>query len=228
MDERAQGLVLRIYPLTETSLIVHWLTNDFGRIATVAKGARRPKSPFRGKLDLFHLCDLLITRSRHSELHTLKEVSLIDAHATLRGDFDRLRKVVYASALVEQTTETDSPVPELFDLLISFIREIAAHATETLVLAFELKLLLLLGLTPNLDEQRLSPGGRKLIEFLTDAGWDKIPSLRMTVPQGGELRRFLEGFLIYHLGKVPRSRGRAFDTNAKSEPKKESGCNKPV
>src|ERR1043165_2691769 len=93
MDERAFGLVLRTYPLTETSLIVHWLTSDLGRIATVAKGARRPNSAFRGKLDLFHLCDLLVTRSRRSELHTLKEVSLIDPHGSLRGDFDRLRKV---------------------------------------------------------------------------------------------------------------------------------------
>ena len=46
--ERATGLVLRTRPLTETSLIVLWLTREAGRLATVAKGARRPKSPFRG------------------------------------------------------------------------------------------------------------------------------------------------------------------------------------
>ena len=40
MDERARGLVLRVYPLTETSLIVNWLTEEFGRLSTVAKGAR--------------------------------------------------------------------------------------------------------------------------------------------------------------------------------------------
>src|SRR5258706_432091 len=53
MDERAQGIALRVYPLTETSLIIRWLTREIGRISTVAKGARRAKSPFRGKLDLF-------------------------------------------------------------------------------------------------------------------------------------------------------------------------------
>ena len=53
MIESATGLILRIRPLTETSLIVHWLTPEFGRVATVAKGARRPKSPFAGKLDIF-------------------------------------------------------------------------------------------------------------------------------------------------------------------------------
>ncbi len=51
--ERAHGLVLRTRPLTETSLIVNWLTLELGRVSTVAKGARRAKSLFRGKLDLY-------------------------------------------------------------------------------------------------------------------------------------------------------------------------------
>ena len=46
MVETTTGLVLRTRPLTETSLIVHWLTREFGRLATVAKGARRPNHPF--------------------------------------------------------------------------------------------------------------------------------------------------------------------------------------
>src|SRR5436190_23742686 len=55
MVERTQGLILRTRPLSGVSLIVQWLTPDAGRIATVAKGARRSNSPFRGKLDLFYL-----------------------------------------------------------------------------------------------------------------------------------------------------------------------------
>src|SRR5207302_4043038 len=80
MIESATGLILRTRPLTETSLIIHWLTPDLGRIATVAKGARRPKSPFRGKLDLFYLADFSFSRSRRSELHNLREVNLRELH----------------------------------------------------------------------------------------------------------------------------------------------------
>ena len=46
MYERTTGLILSLFPLTETSLVVHWLSPDMGRIGTVAKGARRPKSAF--------------------------------------------------------------------------------------------------------------------------------------------------------------------------------------
>ena len=110
----ATGLILRTRPLTETSLIVNWLTPNFGRISTVAKGARRPKSPFRGKLDLFYLADLSFSRSRRSDLHTLREVSLRETHSSLRQDLGQLRQASYCAALIEQTTETETPLPAVF------------------------------------------------------------------------------------------------------------------
>src|SRR6266436_1713579 len=97
----ATGIVLRTRPLTETSLIVHWLTPDFGRIATVAKGARRHKSPFLGKLDLFYLADFSFSRSRSSDLHNLREVNLRETHGALREDIFRLRHAAYATAFIE-------------------------------------------------------------------------------------------------------------------------------
>src|ERR1700687_5232239 len=100
MIQSATGLILRTRPLTETSLIVHWLTPDFGRIATVAKGARRPKSPFLGKLDLFYVADFSFSRSRHSDLHLLREISLRELHPALRRDLVSLRQAAYATELV--------------------------------------------------------------------------------------------------------------------------------
>src|SRR5580692_12824213 len=105
MIETSTGLILRTRPLTDTSLIVHWLTEDLGRLATVAKGARRPKSPFAGKLDLFYLADFSFQRSRHSELHQLREVSLRQTHAAIRTELEYLQQASYCTALVEQVTE---------------------------------------------------------------------------------------------------------------------------
>src|SRR5436189_1458255 len=98
-DERSTGLILRTRLLTDTSLIVHWLAPDLGRIATVAKGARRPKSPFRGKLDLFYLGEFSFTRSRRSDLHTLREVTLKETHPALRNDLSFLQPASYCAAL---------------------------------------------------------------------------------------------------------------------------------
>ena len=86
MSESASGIILRTRLLTETSLIVHWLTAKSGRIATVAKGARRAKSPFLGKLDLFYEADFSFGRSRRSDLHILREVILRETHGAIRTD----------------------------------------------------------------------------------------------------------------------------------------------
>src|SRR5947209_19930586 len=116
MIENATGIILRTRPLTDTSFIIHWLTPDFGRLATVAKGARRSKSPFAGKLDLFYLAEFTFLRSRRSELHTLCEVALQETHSALRQELAALRQAAYCASLIEQTTETESPIPTVFDL----------------------------------------------------------------------------------------------------------------
>ena len=205
MTETTRGLIVRTRPLTETSLIVHWLTPDQGRLATVAKGAQRPKSTFRGKLDLFYLADFSFVRSRKSELHNLREVSLIQPNSFLRKDLEALQQVSYATVLLEQTTETETPIPVLYELLLellAFLR--ACSASAQALFAFELKLLDELGLTPDLAGTKLLPGTRAVIKGLADSDWNYVSLLKLTPAQEREIRQFLHGFLIYHLGRVPK------------------------
>ena len=214
MSERSIGLIVRTRPLTETSLIVHWLTNDFGRLSTVAKGARRPKSPFRGQLDLFYLAEFSFVRSRRSDLHILTEVSLLEAHRALRQEMGYLRQAAYAAALVEQTTELETPLPAVYSLL----KELLAHLPDAppqarTVFAFELKLLHELGLAPDLAQAQLSPDGKDLVRSLAQTDWSGLGTLKPTQAQALEVRQFLHGFLIYHLGKLPSGRAEALKSS---------------
>lgn len=204
------GLILRTRPLTETSLIVHWLTPDLGRVATVAKGARRPKSAFRGKLDLFYEADFSFARSRSSELHTLREVILRQTHSRLREDLHALQQAAYCTALLEQTTETETPIPMLHALFHALLTEVVQGAGEPrTVLAFEAKLLVELGQQPDMDEVKLSPGSRQIYARLELEDWAALARLKLSAGQEVELRQFLHGFLIYHLGRIPKGRGDA-------------------
>jgi DNA repair protein RecO (recombination protein O) len=207
MTESSTGLILRTHPLTDTSLIVHWLTPDFGRLATVAKGARRAKSPFLGKLDLFYRADFSFNRSRRSDLHTLREVSLRETHNPLRQDLRRLRLAAYAAAFIEQATETGTPLPAVFDLMNGFVDCLCRQepAPQT-VFAFELKLLHELGLKPDLGKTRLTPGGRQIARALLQNDWPACSRLKPAPAQTAELAQFLHGFLIFHLGHLPKGR----------------------
>ena len=207
MIESATGLILRTRPLTETSLIVHWLTADFGRIATVAKGARRIQSPFLGKLDMFYLADFSFSRSRRSDLHTLREISLRETHTALRQDLRRLRQAAYAATLVEQATETETPLPAVFELMNGFLDCLCRQpSAPQIVPAFELKLLHELGLKPDLGKTKLTPGAKQIVRALMQNDWAACSRLKPTSAQAGELWQFLHGFLIFHLGRLPQGR----------------------
>ena len=127
MTESATGIILRRLSLTETSLIVNWLTPNFGRIASVAKGARRPKSPFSGKLDLFYEADFSFNRSRRSELHNLREVRLRQTNGALRNDIIKLHQAAYGAAFIVQTTEVETPLPGVYDLFQKFLECLCAQ-----------------------------------------------------------------------------------------------------
>jgi DNA repair protein RecO (recombination protein O) len=207
MIETATGIILRTRPLTDTSLIIHWLTPELGRLATVAKGARRAKSPFAGKLDLFYLADFSFQRSRHSELHNLREVSLKETHAGLRKELGYLEQASYCTALVEQTTEMETPLPEIFELMSGFLKSLPQHApSPQMLFGFEIKLLSEQGLQPDLENDRMAADLKQILRMLLVSDWDAMAKLKLTPQQVTGLRQFLHGFLIYHLGKIPHNR----------------------
>ncbi|MCC6234564.1 MAG: DNA repair protein RecO [Verrucomicrobiales bacterium] len=211
MDERATGVVLRVRLLTETSLVVHWLTEEHGRVATVARGARRPKSPLRGKLDLFHLGEFTFRRSRHSDLHQLGEVMLGETHPMLRRDWRRLTEASYGVAVVEQATESDTPLPELWPVFTGFLRAVNDQEPWAgRIAALELKVLEATGLIPDFERESLSAEARELALQLLAAPWAEVDGWRTgTEVPLGLLTRFLHGFLIYHLGRLPKGRAEA-------------------
>lgn len=115
--ETTAAILLRKRKFSDTSLIVSWCTESLGCIQTMAKGARRTKSPFAGKLDLFFETEIQIARSRKSSLHTLTEVALRRTFPGIRQSYLRTQAAAYFVELIELCTERDHHEPELFDLL---------------------------------------------------------------------------------------------------------------
>ncbi len=141
------AILLRKIKLTETSLITCWLTPEFGRIKTVAKGALRPRNRLAGVLDLFHLCEIQFQPARTGDLHTLREATLCESFPGLRTDYPKVALASYATELLERATESETPVPELFDLLLRALRFlIASPASRRALYHFESELARLLGI----------------------------------------------------------------------------------
>ena len=115
--QSTRATLIRLTRLTDTSLIVHWFSEGFGLIKTVAKGARRPTSPFAGQLDLFFSGEIAVQFTRRGELHALREIFIHRWREGLRKNYTATLFAAYCCQLLESSVEPEHPAPELHDLL---------------------------------------------------------------------------------------------------------------
>lgn len=183
--ERSDAILIRLTRLTDTSLIVHWFTADHGLIKTVAKGARRPNSPFAGKLDLFFSAEILWQASRGGELHALREVALGATRERLRTSYDSILLAGYCCRLLETAVERDHPEPTMHDLLrraLDHVDEAGASARALRHFEEELARILGVGHGGGRASERLRealgglPGQRRqVLDRLEDPGNFRFP-----------------------------------------------------
>ena len=143
---KCRGTLIRRTPLTESSLIVSWCTKEHGIVRCVAKGARRPKSPFAGKLDLFVEAEFEIARSKKSDLHVLRDLSVTDPRLGLRGSYLQTLAATYFVQLLALVAEPETPISPLYDLLeraLTYLKD--AQPDRRAVLHFEKELARALG-----------------------------------------------------------------------------------
>lgn len=140
------AILVRRTRLTDTSLIVHWFTQDHGLLKTVAKGARRPTSPFAGKLDLFFGGEITFARAQRGDLHALREVVIQDWREGLRRQYSATLLAAYFCQLLELAVEIEHPEPDLYDLLRRALNHVdTASASLRAMDHFEAELARLLG-----------------------------------------------------------------------------------
>ena len=141
------AFVLHSYAWRETSLIVELLSRDFGRMAVVARGAKRPTSQFRGILMPFS--PLAVSWSGRSELKTLVRAEWHGGLAPLRGE--GLLAAFYMNELLVRLLPRADAHPALF---ASYLQSLAALARQEddrdrVLRCFELDLLRDLGVAPS-------------------------------------------------------------------------------
>ena len=150
---RDRALILRRFPFGETSLVLHVVTREHGRVHLLAKGAYRPKSRFWCVLDLFDTLDLEWSHAARRELQLLQAGSITRRRHRIASDLRRYRAALTALELTELGAQEAQPCPELFDLLARTLDRLLPEgpAPDLALVVFELGFLGQLGLSPALS-----------------------------------------------------------------------------
>ena len=149
---RAEGIVLHAWDLGEHDRLVTLYTRDHGRLAAVARGARRLRSRFAGALELFTWGDAVGFEREGRNLVRLDHFDIRQPFRRLREDLESLGQGARMIEAVARLTAERDAQPLCFALLLRGLRALDAGAAPARVqLAFALRLLDLLGHRPRLD-----------------------------------------------------------------------------
>jgi DNA repair protein RecO (recombination protein O) len=225
-DTRVNGqpsFVLHSYPYKETSLIVDMFTRDFGRVAVVAKGAKRPLSKLRGVLQTFQ--PLAISFSGKSELRTLIDAEWVGGMLPLEKN--SLLCGFYLNELLVKLLARDDAHTALFNHYVSTLNQLAHNEPAPIVLRkFERALLKETGVAADLGRSTTSRSqvdaagnyvvdperGAREVRESDGGGWPVVSGKTLldmeredysdpqTQAQSKQLMRFL---LAHHLGGAP-------------------------
>lgn len=116
---KTEAVVLRGWKLRETSLILSLYTRDFGKIRAVVKGARSPKSRFKGCMESLSHLRIVYYDKDTRDLQLLSQADLVNPHVHIIGDIGRTALGLASSELIERAVIGRDPHPQVFDLLVS-------------------------------------------------------------------------------------------------------------
>jgi DNA repair protein RecO (recombination protein O) len=178
---KTEAIVLRSIRYGEADRVLHLYSAARGRFGAIAKGSRRPRSRFGGRLEPFFRLDLVLYEGR-GDLATVTAADTVSAHPRLRESGSALDAAARACDAVLRLCDSVEPNPGAYNLLCRYlalldgagrdVREVATDGAAGLAtaLAFRLKLMLATGFAPELASCARCGEADGLSAFSGDAG----------------------------------------------------------
>jgi len=207
---KTEAVVLRSIRYGEADRILHLYSQTRGRFGAIAKGARKPKSRFGGRLEPMFRLDLVLHEGR-SDLLTVTSVTTLDGYPRLRSSGPALTAGARACDAILRLFDSTDPNPPAYNLLCRYLAllddpdEPRAPALEV-ALSFRLKLAMVAGFTPELASCAGCGEAEHLTGFSGAAGGVVCGSCEAgSFPLSEEAHRFMVEALAQPLAAAPEA-----------------------
>jgi len=205
---KTEAVVLRSFRFGEADRVLHLYTEDRGRVGAVAKGVRRVKSRFGGRLEPLSRVRLVLHEGR-GDLCTVTSADTVHAHASLRERRAAIERATDACDAVLRLFDTAEPNRPAYNLLCHELALLDADdglATRAQALAFRMKLLLPAGFVPELAACASCGERERLGAFSAAAGGVVCPGCEAgSFPLTAEAHKFMVEAISKPLAEAPRA-----------------------
>lgn len=211
---KTEAIVLRSIRYGEADRILHLYSKTQGRVGAIAKGARKPKSRFGGRLEPFFRLDLILHEGR-GDLMTVTSATTVDGYPRLRSSGAALTAGARGCDAVLRLLADGGPNPHGYNLLCRYLallddpEQPRAAELET-ALAFRLKLALAAGFAPELASCARCGEAEHLVGFSGAAGGVVCAGCEAgSFPLSEEAHGFMVDGLAKPLSEAPEAELRA-------------------
>jgi len=172
------AILLRRIEHGDYDLILTFLTPERGKLAIMAKSAKKSKKRFAGILEPFAILEIVYSGpGRRRGLPILQEASIVRPFSGIRGNVFKTAYASYWAQLITEWTEERVKDPDLFELYAFSLAELdrGEQAADTVSVLFQIRFLDLAGLAPGLDrcticETPVGVSGERRMHFDLDRG----------------------------------------------------------
>jgi DNA repair protein RecO (recombination protein O) len=151
-DQPSLAIVLNVTSYGEADKIVTLYSREFGKITSIAKGAKRSRQRFVNKLEPFTCLEISCRPPKNGSLYFLSEAELVNAHLSLRTIYPRYVAATFINELVQRFSGDQDPDPAVFTLLAWAFDSLEQNEDPSKITSlFLLRLLGICGYQPQLD-----------------------------------------------------------------------------
>ncbi|MBK5110394.1 MAG: DNA repair protein RecO [Thermoleophilia bacterium] len=205
---KTEAVVLRSIRYGEADRILHLYSRESGRLGAIAKGVRKPRSRFGGRLEPFFRLSLVLHRGR-GDLHTVTAAETVEGHARLRSSSRGIAAAGDACGAVLRLLDGVEPNDPAYNLLCRYLTLVDADpegptAGLSGMVTFRLKLALAAGFSPELSGCSRCGSTDHLTAFSGAAGGVVCPTCEAnSFPFSGEAHQFMVDALGRPMSEVP-------------------------
>lgn len=155
---RTEAIVIRSLNYGETSQIVTLFTREKGKVAVIAKGARRTKSTFGATLQLMAYTEVVFYYKPGRGLQTLSESAHVESFHALQRSLEKISIGLRVIELIDALLEEEDPQPSVFNLARQTLHRLNAtdHRAANLWPFFQLRLASRLGMAPSVRREAVN------------------------------------------------------------------------
>ncbi len=164
---KTKAIILRESNMGDFDKMLTMLTPDLGKISAAAKGARRPSSSLLASTQFLCFGEYVLYRGNGGAYH-INSAEPIEVFYNIRTDLDKLQYAAHIAKIVEDITNENDTSYNILQLLLNTIYTISeTDMNQELVLSiFKMRLMSLIGFTPNVSEC-VNCGAKENLEYFS-------------------------------------------------------------